>query len=70
VLADGASSPVNPVGGAADTNGDGYPDFGYSAVWQNGTSGIKNETYVFPGGSPIPTATSSTLSLGAVAAIR
>ena len=70
MLADGASSPVNPVGGAADTNRDGYPDFGYSAVWQNGTSGTKNETYVFPGGSPIPTATSSTLSLGAVAAIR
>jgi hypothetical protein len=43
---------------------------GGKATGRTGTSGTKNETYVFPGGSPIPTATSTTLSLGAVAAIR
>lgn len=70
VLADGSKQPLDPLGGAGDINGDGYPDFAFCAQWTNATSGNNFETYVFPGGSPLPTAPSLTLALGQMTAVR
>jgi hypothetical protein len=57
------------LAGLGDVDGDGYGDIGLGVEWTS-TSQIKsNRTYVFHGGSPIPTAPSTTLTLG-IGAIR
>jgi len=68
-LAEG-SSPTDPLAGAGDVNGDGYPDFGFSAQWSNNTMGNDFETYLFLGGSPVPTTPSTTLAVGQLKVVR